>query len=77
MMLVLLVMLAVSGAAGTACDAGLFQVKLPNDPHWVPLAIHLGHQDPQNGARGDALRPQTPSWEHFGAQDPQNGALGL
>ena len=53
MMLVLLVMLAVSGAAGTACDAGLFQEKLPNDPHWVPLAIHLGHRDPQNEARGD------------------------
>ncbi len=42
MMLVLLVMLAVSGAAGTACDAGLFQVKLPNDPHWVePLGSNL------------------------------------
>ncbi len=66
MMLVLLVMLAVSGAAGTACDAGLFQVKLPNDRHWVPLAMHLGHQHPQNGAQGDTLGPKTSKWSPQG-----------
>ena len=51
-------------------------MQLPNDPPGGLLAIHFGHQGPQNGALGDTLGPQDPLGDTLGIKMEALGAIG-